>query len=283
MAITTSANSTLSQDIVERILVQPLAQASSFLAMGVPVFVSDGNPIHLPSLSSIGTATGFVAEGAEISEASVATSEVVLLSSSVYSIKTVVKMSVESIETAAMNLETAMAQAITGRVSQLVDSALFQGGTATTGSPVGLFNMTGFGNAGTAAGTALVSGDLIDMTTDYLSAYADEASAMWAISPTNLGRVRKMTDDYGQRILQPSLAEGRPNTLLGYPYVVSAHVPDTAIALFDRNQLAVGRAPASVQVLDQTWADYGQVGISVRARYDVKPLNAAAIVKLTIT
>jgi HK97 family phage major capsid protein len=283
MAITTSANSTLSQDIVERILVQPLAQRSSFLSLGVPEFISDGNPVHLPSLTAIGTATGFVAEGAEIGEASVATSEIVLLQSSVYAVKDIVKLTTEAVETAAINLETAMSSALVGRVAQLVDNALFNGGTATTGSPIGVFNMTGFTNAGTVAGTALAPSDLYGMQEDYSLAYGDESTAIWMVHPSNMTRVRLMEDTAGQRVLQPSLAQGVPNQILGVPYVVTTHAPATSIVLADRNQLAVGRAPASVTILDQTFADYGQIGIRVSARYDVKALNAAAIVKLTIT
>ncbi|MDP1879086.1 MAG: phage major capsid protein [Actinomycetota bacterium] len=283
MAITTSANGTLSQDIVERILLAPLAQQSTWLRLGTPEFVSDGNAVRLPSLSSIGTAVGYIAEGSEITEASVATSEVVLLPSTVYSIKTVVKMTRESIETAAINLESAMAQAITTRVSALVDTALWSGGTATTGSPIGLTNMTGFTNAGTAASTAIVSSDLFAMDEKYQLAFADDSRAHWAMSPTTFKRIRLMSDNYGARVLAPALSEGAPSTILGHPYTVTSFVPDTALVLFDKSKIATGRAPASVTVLDQTYADYDIVGIRVTARYDVQPLNAAAIVKLTLT
>lgn len=284
MAINTSSNSTLSADIVERILVQPLAQESKFLSVGWPTFVSDGNPIRLPSLTSIGTATGFVAEGSQIAEASVATSEVVLLDSTVYAIKTVVLMSRESIETAAINLESAMAQSITTRVSALVDNALFQGGTATTGSPVGIFNMTGYTNSGTVtAATSAMGTALYDMQEDYALAYGNEASAVWLAHPTTIRNIRLVEDRQGQRVLQPSLAQGTPNQILGVPVVISAHCKSTELILCDRNQIAVGRAPASVTVLDQTYADYDQIGLRVTARYDVKALNAASIVKLTLT
>lgn len=283
MAITTSANSTLTQEIVERVLVQPLAQRSQFLSMGVPVYVSDGNALKLPSLTSIGTAVSYVAEGAEIPEASVATSEVELLGSGIRSIKTLVKMTNESLEASVINLESAMAAAITTRVGALVDSALFAGSTATTGSPIGLANMTGVTSAGTAAGTALSSTHLFDMEEDYQSAFADDDQGVWVMSPVNFARVRKFSDNYGARVLAPSLADGAPSTILGKPYVVTAHVPDTSIHLIDRSQLAVGRGPARVDVLRETFADYDTTALRVVVRYDVKPLNPAAIVRLTIS
>lgn len=280
MAVTTSSNSTLSADIVEAILVKPLAQKSEFLNVGVPVYASDGNPVHLPTLTSIGTATSFVAEGSEIPEASVATSEAVLLDSSVWSIKTVVKLTRESIDTAAFDAESAFSNAITDRVGQLVDNALWAGGTATAGSPIGLFNMTGFTNAGTAAGTAITASTLVDMDASYRSVYADAASGVWAMSPASWAHVQKIDGDF---LLQPALSEGAPERLLGKPVVVTKRAPDTAIALFDKNRLAVGRAPATVTILDQTYADYDVIGIRVTARYDVKPLDPTAIVKLTVS
>ena len=283
MTMTTSANGTLSQDIVARILVDPLQQESKFLSLGIPLFVSDGNPVRLPSLTSIGTATGFVAEGAEIGEASVATSEIVLLESSVWSIKDIVKMTREAVETSAINLESAMAGAITGRIAQLVDNALFNGGTATTGSPIGVFNMAGVSSAGTTAGTSLVSSDLFEMQEDYYTNYGVEASALWMMSPQTHKFVRLMSDNYGARVLAPSLAAGAPSTILGMTYVVSTHCPNTALILADRNQLAVGRAPASVTILDQAFASADIIGIRVSSRYDVKPLNPAAIIKKVLT
>lgn len=283
MAASVGSNGTLTADQVQRFLVQPLTQASTFLRLNTPMFVSNGEPIKVPTLTSMGTPT-YIAEGSAISDVSPVTSEVELLSSSVYSIKVLAKVSNELVRQSVVNVEAAFSQKLVSDVTRVLDSALWAGSTATTGSPIGLFSMTGFTNAGTVAGTALASGDLFDMEADYLTASADEASAVWALSPTNFTRIRKMTDNYGARVLQPSLAEGAPGTLLGKPYVVSTHIPDTAIALFDRNQIAVGMdSRASITVLDQTFADYDQTAYRVTARYDVKPLNAAAIVRLAIS
>lgn len=284
MAATTSGNPTLTRDEIERMLIQPLQQASTFLRVGSPQFTSNGEAVKIPSLTSMGSAS-YVAEGSAVPDVTPTTSEIELLGSDIYSLKTIVKLSSELVARSFVDVEAQFAQKLVTDTAWAVDRALWQGSTATTGSPTGLFSMTGFVNAGTVAGTAISSGDLIDMTTSYLSAYADESSAVWAISPTNLGRVRKLTDDYGQRILQPSLADGRPNTILGYPYVVTAHVPDSAIALYDKNQIAVGydRSRASVRILDQTFAANDLIGVMVQSRFDVKPMNAGAIVKKTIS
>jgi HK97 family phage major capsid protein len=283
MAATTTSNATLTAAQVQKFLIQPLTQSSSFLRVGSPMFVSNGEPIKLPSLTSFGTPT-FIAQGSAISEVNAVTSEVELLASSIQAIKVIAKVSDELLRSAVLNVEAAFSTKLVSDVSRILDAAMWNGGTATTGSPVGLCQMTGFTNAGTTAGTALTSTHLFDMQESYMVAQASDASAVWAMSPKTFGLVRKMSDNYGARVLAPSLAAGAPGTLLGNPYVVTTHVPDTALVLYDRDQIAVGMDDrASVKILDQTFADYGLVGISVSARYDVKALNAAAIVKRTLT
>lgn len=280
---TTSANSTLTRAEVERILIQPLTQKSTFLRVGFPTFTSNGEPIKVPSLSTFGTAT-FVAQGTAVPEVTPTTSEIELLSSSVYSLKVMSRVSNELVRQSFLGIEEQFSSKLVSDVSRILDNALWNGGTATTGSPVGLFQVTGFTNAGTVAGTALASGDLFDMEKTYMEAYADVDTSIWALSPVNFTRVRKFTDNYGSRVLQPALSEGAPGTILGHPYVVSKHIPDTAIALIDRSQIAVGMDNrASVTLLDQTYAAYDETGIRVTARYDTKPMNATAIVKLTIS
>ena len=37
----------------------------------------------------------------------------------------------------------------------------------------------------------------------------------------------------------------------------------------------------TVKILDQTFGDYDQMAIRVVCRYDAKPLNAEAVIKLT--
>ena len=52
--------------------------------------------------------------------------------------------------------------------------------------------------------------------------------------------------------------------------------------LADFSQIAVARDMApSVTVLRERYADYDEQALRVVARYDVKPLNAEAVVKIT--
>lgn len=284
MSASVTSNGTLVRDEVQRILINPLSQASMFLRAGSPVFTSNGEPIKIPSLTATFTPS-YVAEGSAVAEITPSTSEIELLGSSVYAFKNVIRMSSELVARSFLDVETQFAQRLVTDTARALDSAFFAGSTATTGSPIGLFNMTGVTNAGTVAGTALAKGDLIDMQEDYLTAYADETTSMWAMSPLNWTRIRKFASDNGTGILEPSLADGAPSRLLGAPVMVTKHAPDTAIALFDRTQIAIGHDVSrdQIRLLDQTYAATDEVGVMVQGRWDLKAMNAAAIVKLTIS
>jgi HK97 family phage major capsid protein len=283
MPSNTISNSTLTQDQVERLLIYPLQERSTYMAQGFPIFTSDGEPIKLPSLTSFGTAT-FVAQGTAIPEVTASTSEVELLPNTVRSIKVIARMSNELVRQSVVNVESAFSRKLVDDVSKVLDEAMWNGGTAVTGSPIGMANFPANINAGTAAGTAVDSDDLFDMEQLGYEYNLAMDAARWAMSPRTFTLIRKLTDNYGQRVLAPSLAVGAPPTLLGHPYTVTTHVPDSSLLLFDPTQIAVGLDQrASVTILDQTFAAFDEVAIRVTARYDTKPMNAEAIIQLNLT
>jgi len=279
MANTTALNSTLTQDQVERLLIMPLAQESTFLSVGFPVFTSNGEPIKVPTLSSMGTPS-YVTEGSAIPEVSASTTEVELLPSSVKAIKTITRVSNELIRQSVVAVESAFSMKMTADVARILDAALWDG-DGTGGAPTGICNFSGITSAGTAAGTVSVD-DLYSMQEKAMDAYVMPTEMTWALSPKNWTRIRVLSDSTDQKFLTPSLAAGAPPTLLGQPYVVTTHMPDDQILLFDRSQVAVGMdTRASITILDELYGNYDETAIRVTARYDVQPLNAEAVVSLS--
>ena len=84
----TSGNTTLIQSQVASLLVQPLEQASTFLAAG-PVILDSSSPLRVPRIAS-GVAAGFIAEGTQIPDGDVAFDEVTLLPSTLKGLKVLV-------------------------------------------------------------------------------------------------------------------------------------------------------------------------------------------------
>jgi len=279
MSLDTSTNSTLTQDVVQRVLLLPLTQQSTYLSQGLPIFTSAGQPIKVPSLSTLGT-PGYVAEGSAIPTVDATTSEVTLLASTVHSIKVITKMTREIVRQAEPNVESIFTTKLVSDVSRILDAALWNG-AGTAGAPLGMVNFSGVTSTGTAAGT-LVADDLFDMQEDAMAAFVMPDRMSWAFSPANFTRIRKFADSYGSRVLQPALAAGAPPTLLGSRYVVTTHIPDSTILLFDPSQVAVGMDDrASVTILGELYAGTDEVGIKVTARYDTAALNPKAVVKLS--
>jgi HK97 family phage major capsid protein len=279
---TTITNSTLTQDQVESILIMPLQQASTYLSQGFPTFTSNGEPIKIPSLSSLGTAT-FVAQGSAIPEVAASTSEIELLPTTVQASKIIARMSNELVRQSVVAVESAFSMKLVRDVSDLLDASLWNG-DGTNGAPTGMTNFANNVNAGTVAGTAIVSDDLYDMHELAMEKNLADDALRWAMSPATFTILRKLADNYGQRILQPSLAAGAPATLLGRPYVVTNNVPDTDLLLFDRSQIAVGMDQrASVTLLTETYGNYDEVAVRVVARYDTAKMNADAVVQLHVS
>ncbi len=116
----TSANSTLIQSQVASLLVQPLEQASTFLAAG-PVVLDSSSPVRVPRIVN-GVTAGFVAEGAQISDRDVAFDEVTLLPSTLKGLKVLVKLSNELIRTSVVGLESVLRTRLVTEVANALDA-----------------------------------------------------------------------------------------------------------------------------------------------------------------
>ena len=88
-------------------------------------------------------------------------------------------------------------------------------------------------------------------------------------------------------IIQPDVTQDSVFRLLGSPVTVTSRLPldaedEASVILADFSQIAVARDLApSVKMLDQTYADTDELAIRVVTRYDAKPMNPQAVVKVT--
>jgi len=65
--------------------------------------------------------------------------------------------------------------------------------------------------------------DVVDgLKSDY------QGNARWMMSRATMNKVRKLKDADGRALLQMSLADGRPDTILGFPVVIAEDMPDPA-------------------------------------------------------
>src|SRR5438445_749167 len=103
---TPSGNSTLLASQVASLLIQPLEQASTFLAAG-PQIIDSAGPVRVPRIAS-GTSAAFTAAGAQITDSNATFDEVQLLPSTLKGIKTLTKVSNELIRQSVVGLEAVL-------------------------------------------------------------------------------------------------------------------------------------------------------------------------------
>ena len=150
-----------------------------------------------------------------------------------------------------------------------------------TGKPLGLFAATG---GGTVAGTltaAIKSDDMLDLVYALKRPYRKKAS--FIMNDKNLSSLRKLKDNNGAYIWQPSYQAGEPDRVLGYAVHTSAYAPEDAIAFGDYKYYNIGdRGTRSFSELRELFAGNGMIGYVAKERVDGKLIlpEAVQILKL---
>ncbi|WP_255789330.1 phage major capsid protein [Mycobacteroides abscessus] len=279
----TSGNSTLIQSQVSSLLVQPLEQASTFLAAG-PVILDSSSPVRVPRIVN-GVTAGFVAEGAQITDGDVAFDEVTLLPSTMKGLKVLVKLSNELIRTSVVGLEAVLRTRLVTDVANALDAALWDG-AGTSNTIKGIFRQTGI-----ATGVLNLS-DPDSLIDGLATAQGNKVSPThWVMTSSSWATLRKnkiAATGTKQYLFDPNggIAGGTELRLFGLPVIVTDNIPAVStknrVGLVDFSKVVVARdVDAEVKILDQTWGDYDSIGIRVVSRWDTALLQAKAVTLLT--
>lgn len=290
MASDTTTAAELTAEQVQALLIQPLEQASVFLAAGPRIFDTDGNQVRIPKLTGM-TAPSWHGENEQITEVDPTWDELVLLPSNMASIKSLTRYSNELARQSVVALESALRARMVRDVAAKLDTALVAGdGAATAGgdiTPTGLLNYTGTQQV-TGVGAPTLD-DLHDAEGLVLAANVEPSRVRWFMTSRDFVNIRKLKDSQNRYQVQPDPTEAGAYRLLGHGVTVTNRIPqdggagsnESSIVLADMSQVAVARDLApSVKLLDQTYADFDQQAIRVVTRYDAGPMNPDAIVVL---
>ncbi len=263
----TSGNTTLIQSQVASLVVQPLEQASTFLAAG-PVVLDSSSPVRVPRVVN-GVTAGFVAEGAQISDGDVAFDEITLLPSTLKGLKVLVKLSNELIRTSVVGLDAVLRTRLVTDVANALDAALWDG-AGTSNTIKGILRQTGI------ATSALDLADPDSLIDGLATAQGNKTSPThWAMTAASFAKIRKVkvgTTDKRYVIDPNTIQNGTDFRLLGLPVVITDNIPAVTaknrVALVDFSKVVVARdVNAEVKILDQTWGDYDSIGIRVVSRW----------------
>ncbi|CPT00546.1 phage major capsid protein, HK97 [Mycobacteroides abscessus subsp. abscessus] len=280
----TSGNTTLLQSQVASLLVQPLTQASTFLAAGPQIF-DTSDQLRIPRIAS-GVTAGFVGEGAQISDGDMSFDEVTLLPSTLKSLKVLVRFSNEMARQSVIALDATLKSTLVTNVAEALDAALWDG-AGTSNTIKGIFKQSGI-----ATGTLDLT-DADSLIDGLATAQGNKVTpSHWVMTAASFAALRKLkvgTTD-ARYIFDPStIQNGTSFQLLGLPVIITDNLPNAAgtptkarVGLVDFSKVAVARdLDAEVKVLDQTWGDFDSVGIRVVTRYDVGLLQPKAVTVLT--
>jgi len=191
-----------------------------------------------------------------------------------------IKVSIELLQDSMFDLESYIAAEF-ARAFGIAEEEAFCVGTGT-GQPTGVFTASG-GTVGVTATspTAITVDNLIDLIYALKSPY--RRNAKFLMRDITVSSLRKLKDNNGQYLWQPSVQAGEPDRLLGYPIYTSPYVPVAAanalpIAFGDfSNYWIADRMGRTVQRLNELYAGNGQVGFIATQRVDGKVILAEGI------
>lgn len=135
------------------------------------------------------------------------------------------------------------------------------------GKPTGIFDKTKGGESIGTLTTALKSDDVLDLIYKLKRPYRKNAS--FIMNDATLAQIRKLKDNNGQYLWQPSYQVGEPDKILGYNIRTSAFAPTDAIAFGDYKYYNIGdRGSRSFKQLNELFAGNGMIGYVAKERVD---------------
>ena len=135
------------------------------------------------------------------------------------------------------------------------------------GKPTGIFDKTKGGESIGTLAAALKSDDVLDLIYKLKRPYRKNAS--FIMNDATLAQIRKLKDNNGQYLWQPSYQANEPDKILGYNIRTSAFAPTDAIAFGDYKYYNIGdRGSRSFKQLNELFAGNGMIGYVAKERVD---------------
>ena len=250
-------------------LVQALQEENKLRSLCKVIHTSSGDR-KIPLVASHGTAS-WVDEEGQIPESDDSFGQISL---GAHKVASIIKVSEELLKDSVFDVESYIANEFARRVGDAEEAAFINGDGA--GKPYGLLHDTNGATAGVtaASATAFTADELIDLVYSLKAPYRKHA--IFLFNDQTLKAIRKLKDGNGQFLWQPGLQAGQPNTLLGYNYETSYHMPligagKKPILFGDFSSYWIAdREGRSIQRLNELYAATGQIGFRVTQRLDAR-------------
>ena len=277
---TDSEGGYLVPDEFEHTLVEALEEENFFRSIATVIQTSSGDR-KIPVVATKGTASWIDEEGA-YPESDDSFGQV---SIGAYKVATMLKVSDELLNDSVFDLEAYISKEFGRRIGAKEEEAFFTGDGK--GKPTGIFNAAGGASDGvTTAAANITFDDVMDLFYAVKSPYRKKA--VWVLNDTTVKALRKLKDNNGNYIWQPSVQAGQPDMILNRPYHTSAFVPEVAagakvMAFGDFSYYWIAdRQGRSFKRLNELFAANGQVGFLASQRVDGKLILSEAVKTMAI-
>lgn len=272
---TDSEGGYLVPDEFEQTLVQGLEEENVFRTLATIIQTSSGDR-KIPVVATKGEAS-WVDEEGQIPESDDSFGQI---SIAAYKVATMIKVSDELLNDSVFNMEAYISNEFSRRIGAKEEEAFLVGDGK--GKPTGIFNSAGGASEGVTTTTANITfDDVMDLFYSVKSPYRKKST--FVMNDSTVKALRKLKDNNGTYIWQPSVQAGQPDTVLNRPVVTSAYAPAIAaggkvIAFGDFKYYWIAdRQGRSFKRLNELFAANGQVGFLGSQRVDGKLILQEAV------
>jgi HK97 family phage major capsid protein len=255
-------------------LIDKLEEENIFRGLATVITTSGEHKINIAATKP---AAAWIEEGQALTFGDATFDQVVL---DAHKLHVAIKVTEELLYDNAFNLESYIIDAFGKAIGNAEEDAFLNGDG--TGKPAGIFDASAGGQvAVTISGVKISSDDILSLIYSLKRPY--RKNARFILNDVTLSAIRKLKDNNGAYLWQPSYTAGEPDTLCGYSVMTSAYAPaleagKPAIAFGDFSYYNIGdRGVRSVQELRELFAGNGMIGYVAKERVDGKLVLPEAV------
>ena len=249
-------------------LIDVLNEENIMRTLGTKITTSGEHKINIAATKP---AAAWIEEGGALSFCDATFDQIYL---DAFKLHVAIKVTEELLYDSAFNLENYIITEFGKALANAEEDAFLNGDGK--GKPLGIFAKTGGGQSAGTLTAALKSDDLIDLIYSLKRPYRKNAS--FILNDATLAQVKKLKDNNGQYLWQPSYQAGEPDRILGYTVRTSAYAPTDAIAFGDYRYYNIGdRGSRSFKQLNELFAGNGMIGFVAKERVDGKLVLPEAV------
>ncbi len=230
---------------------------------------------HKINIAATKPAAAWIEEGGALSFGEATFSQILL---DAHKLHVAIKVTEELLYDNAFGLENYIITQFGKALANAEEDAFLNGDG--TGKPLGIFAKTGGGTYLDEV-AAIKTDDIINLVYALKRPY--RKAAAFILNDKTIAALRKLKDNNGAYIWQPSFQANEPDRLLGYPLYTSAFAPENAVAFGDFKYYNIGdRGTRSFKQLTELFVGNGMIGYVAKERVDGKLILQEAVQILSV-